>query len=207
MLPPATVYVPISILHARYPGRANVTKIALEATKRASVELAREQIDPNLEREGIRVSGDSSKGEFRFAVDQHVLMIYVFLVLAACIIAGVGGLGLMTTMGINVLERRRELGILRAIGATPTMISAIVMGEAVTIAIIAWGVALVLAYPVTKMLTALLGELLHGGFDSSVAPLGMLIAFAASVVLGALASSVAARSAVRLTVREALAYE
>lgn len=207
MLPPAVVYVPLSAVAAAHPGMANSVQIELKDSKRTSLELAREQIDPNLEREGIRVAGGRSKAEFRYAVDQHVLMIYVFLVVASCIVGGVGGLGLMTTMGINILERRREIGILRAIGATPTMIFAIVIDEAVTIAVIAWGAAVLLAFPLSGELGTMLGQLLHGGFDSRIAPLGIVASLGASAILAILASLVAAGSAVRLTVREALTYE
>jgi putative ABC transport system permease protein len=207
MLPPPVVYVPLSALAVLNPGMANTVQIALKDSKRTSLELVREQIDPDLEREGIRVAGGRSKAEFRSAVDQHVLMIYVFLVLASCIVGGVGALGLMTTMGINILERRREIGVLRAIGATPKMISAIVIGEAVTIAMISWGAALLLAFPLVKALAAMIGGFLHGTFDSSIAPLGIVMSLAGSGVLAILASLVAARSAVRLTVREALTYE
>jgi putative ABC transport system permease protein len=207
MLPPPIVYVPISALVAMHPGMAHSVQIALKDSKRTSLELAREQIDPNLEHEGIRVAGGRSKAEFRSAVDQHVLMIYVFLVLASCIVGGVGGLGLMTTMGINILERRREIGILRAIGATPMMISAIVVGEALTVAVIAWSAAVLLAFPLAKALAIMIGRLLHGGFDFSIAPLGIVVSLAASAVVALLASLVAARSAMRLTVREVLTYE
>ena len=39
-----------------------------------------------------------------------MLIIYVFLIVMSSIIGSVGGLGLMTTMSLNVLERRREMG-------------------------------------------------------------------------------------------------
>jgi putative ABC transport system permease protein len=207
MLPPPIVYVPISALAAMHPGIANTVQIELKDSKKNSLELTREHIDPSLEREGIRVAGGRSKAEFRTAVDEHVLMIYVFLVLASCIVGGVGGLGLMTSMGLNVVERRREIGILRAIGATPKTISAVVMGEAVTVAVISWGAAVLLAIPLGKALATMLGHLLHSGFDSRIAPLGIVISLGASGILAILASVAAARSATRLTVREALTYE
>jgi putative ABC transport system permease protein len=206
MLPPPIVYVPISALAAIHPGMANSVQIALQDSTRTSLELARERIDPNLDREGIHVAGARSKAEFRSAVDQHVLMIYVFLLLASYIVGGVGGLGLMTTMGINLLERRREIGILRAIGATPRMISVIVIGEAVTVAVIAWGVAVLLSFPLAQALATMIGRLLHCGFDVRIAPLGIVVSLGASAILAILASLVAAISAVRLTVREALTY-
>jgi putative ABC transport system permease protein len=207
MRPPPIAYVPISAFAALHPGMANSVQVALSDSKRASLELVRQEIDPKLESEGIRVSGGRSKAEFRIAVDQHVLMIYVFLVLASCIVGGVGALGLMTTMGINILERRREIGVLRAIGATPSMVAAIVIGEAVTVAMIAWVIAAILGLPLAKVLATMLGGFLHTGFDVSIAPLGIVLSLGASIVLAILASVLAAASAVRLTVREALAYE
>jgi putative ABC transport system permease protein len=134
-------------------------------------------------------------------------MIYVFQVLASCIVAAVGALGLLTTMGMNVLERRREIGVLRAIGASPKMITAIVIGEAITITTMAWGAAVVLAYPLTKALDAMIGRLLHGGFDFSVAPLGIVASLGVSAIVAVLASVAASASALRVTAREALAYE
>jgi putative ABC transport system permease protein len=207
MQPPAVVYVPMSLFDPIHSGMSNVIQIALEDARDASLERAREQIDPSLERDGIRVSGARSKSEFRSAVDEHVLMIYVFLVIASCVVGGVGGLGMMTTMGINVLERRREIGILRVIGATPIMVCTIFIGEAITITILAWLVALVLAYPLTRLLAALIGRLLHGGFDFRIAPLGIVGALGALLATGILASVFAALSSVRLSIREALTYE
>jgi putative ABC transport system permease protein len=122
-------------------------------------------------------------------------------------VGAVGVAGTVTTMGISALERRREIGVLRAIGATPMMIRAIFVGEAVTVAVVAWGVALVLAWPLTRILATMIGQLLHGGFDFAIAPLGIVVAFAALVAAGGMASVLAAMSSVRLSIREALTYE
>ena len=45
-------------------------------------------------------------------------IVVAFLILMALLLAAVGGLGLTTTMSINILERVREIGVLRAIGAS-----------------------------------------------------------------------------------------
>ncbi|MBV9500381.1 MAG: FtsX-like permease family protein [Acidobacteriaceae bacterium] len=207
MAPPPIAYVPISVLERVHPGMANFTGIAIKKTESASIESMRNAIDSNLEREGIRGVGISSKSEFRVAVDQHMLMIYIFLVLASCVVAGVGGLGLATTMGINVLERRREIGILRAIGATSRMIAAIVVLEAVVIAVLSWGAAVLLARPLSEALAGMMGRSMHGAFDFSVAPLGILVCLTAALLVAATASLLPAASALRLSVREALTYE
>lgn len=207
MMEAPTAYLPFSSLDVIDPQTANVIQIAVTRSNGTSLELAREQIDPNLDREAIRVSGGRSTTEFHSAVDQHILMIYVFLVIASGIVGGVGGIGLMTTMGINVLERRPEIGILRAIGAGPMMISAIVIGEAATIAVIAWAGAALLSLPLAKVLAVLIGRMLHVEFEFRIASLGMAGVLGLSLVAAVLASVVAVDTAVRLTVREALTYE
>ena len=87
----------------------------------------------------------------RYALDQHMLMIYVFLIVVSVVLAAVGGLGLMTATSLNVLDRRRELGVMRAIGASPAMVGAIVVVEAVFVAMVAWALAVLAAWPITAV--------------------------------------------------------
>jgi len=57
------------------------------------MQAVKSALDNNLKQEGIRVEGSRSKADFRYGRDQHLMMIYVFLVVIAGIIAAVGGLG------------------------------------------------------------------------------------------------------------------
>lgn len=144
----------------------------------------------------------------RFAYDQHMLMIYVFLIVMSVIIGGVGGLGLMTTMSLNVLERRREMGVMRAIGATPKTIWLMIVAEAVVIGLMSWAIAALLAWPVSKALGDLLVRaMFKSGLDFTFEPLGLLVWIVVSISLSAAASFLPAWKASRVTVREALAYE
>ena len=144
----------------------------------------------------------------RFAYDQHMIMIYVFLIVMSAIIGGVGGLGLMTTMSLNVLERRREMGVMRAIGATPKTIWSMIVAEGVVIGVLSWAVAAFLAWPVSKVLGDLfMRAMFRSGLDFRFEPLGLLIWILLSISLSAVASFFPAWKASRVTVREALAYE
>jgi putative ABC transport system permease protein len=144
----------------------------------------------------------------RYAWDQHMLMIYVFLVAMSCILAGVGGLGLTTTMSLNVLERRRELGVLRAIGATPRAVCWIVAVEALAMALLSFLLAALLAWPVGKALTGLLlQKMFRLAPRFAFEPLGLPIWLAVSLALGAIASLVPAWHASRRPIREAIGYE
>ena len=175
---------------------------------RDAISLVKSDLDRNLEREGVRARGSSSKAERRFGFDQHMLMIYVFLIVMSAIIGGVGGLGLMTTMSLNVFERRREMGVMRALGATPRIVWLMVVAEGVVIGVLSWAIAALLAWPISKAIGNLLVRmLLHGGLDFTFEPWGLLIWMVVSIGLSALASFLPAWKASRVTVREALAYE
>jgi putative ABC transport system permease protein len=203
---PAVAYIPLSSI--QHPEMINSLRLALKNTDADAISLVKSDLDRNLEREGVRASGSSSKSERRFGFDQHMLMIYMFLIVMSAIIGGVGGLGLMTTMSLNVFERRREMGVMRALGATPRIVWLMVVAEGVVIGMLSWAIAGLLAWPLSKVIGNLLVRmLLHGGLDFTFEPLGLLIWLIVSIGLSALASFLPAWKASRVTVREALAYE
>jgi putative ABC transport system permease protein len=137
-----------------------------------------------------------------------MLMIYVFLIVMSAIIGGVGGLGLMTTMSLNVQERRREMGVMRALGATPRIVCLMIVAEGLAIGVLSWTIAALLAWPVSKGIGNLLVKVLfRGGLDFSFEPVGLVIWMILSILLSGGASFLPAWKASRVTVREALAYE
>jgi putative ABC transport system permease protein len=203
---PAVAYIPLSSV--QHPEMVNSLRVALANTDPDAISLVKSDLDRNLEREEVRAHGSSIKAENRFGFDQHMLMIYVFLIVMSAIIGGVGGLGLMTTMSLNVFERRREMGVMRALGATPRIVWLMVVAEGVVIGVLSWAIAGLLAWPVSKAIGNLLVRaLFRGGLDFTFEPLGLLIWMVVSISLSALASFLPAWKASRVTVREALAYE
>jgi putative ABC transport system permease protein len=207
---PATAYVPRRFFDGKggHAGMANGIRLALDKNDPASIAAARVALDGALEQAGVKAAGSAAKADGRYAFDQHMLMIYVFLLVMAAILAGVGGLGLATTMSLNVLERRREMGVLRAIGARPRTVLLIVVAEACATSLLAGALAGVVAWPVSRAVGhALVTLMFRSGVAFSFEPAGLLIWLLISLVLGAAASSLPAWHAARRPIREAIAYE
>lgn len=207
---PPVAYVPRAYFEnaGSHAGMANTVRVALHRSDPESIDRFREALDPSLEAEGIRALSTTSTAESRYGFDQHMLMVYLFLVVMSVIIGGVGGLGLMTTMSLNVLERRREMGVLRAIGASSRSVWLIVVTEALAIGVMGFLVAAVASGPVSRVLGDFVARaMFRGGLDFLFDPNGLVIWFVASLLLSAAASFVPAWHASRAPVREALGFE
>ena len=134
--------------------------------------------------------------------------IVAFMLFMSLLIALVGGLGLLGTMGMNVMERTREIGVLRSIGASSGAVIQLVLVEGVLIGLLSWMGGVVLALPIGQLLSGVLGQSLFGtslGFQFAWD--GVTIWLVIVLVLSTLASILPAWNAARLTVREVLAYE
>ena len=130
------------------------------------------------------------------------------LMFAGALVVLVGGLGLTSTLTLNVIERTREIGILGAIGAGPRTVSLNIVFEGVLIGLLSWFLALLLAVPVTLLLDIVTGQIfIKSSLDFFMSPRTAALWLVLVVILAALSSFYPARRAAQLTVREALAYE
>ncbi len=132
----------------------------------------------------------------------------IFLLIMAVLTAIVGSMGLTGTMGMNVLERTREIGIMRAIGADDRAVMRTVIAEGVFIGTISFGLAIILSIPFTYLLSTIVSLAV---FQTPIAVvftyMGYAIWLGLVLALSAVASILPARNAARLTIREVLAYE
>jgi putative ABC transport system permease protein len=201
-------FAPAPVGYIPLTGMVNSLRLALDNTDPDAISELKAELDRNLESQGVRARGSSTKSESRFGFDQHMLMIYVFLIVMSAIVGGVGGLGLMTTMSLNVLERRREMGVMRALGATPRIVWLMILAEGIVIGLLSWTIAALLAWPISKAIGDFLVKVMfRSGLDFTFEPLGLVIWMLVSIGLSAVASFLPAWRASRVTVREALAYE
>lgn len=207
---PPMAYMPRAFFDAMegHAGVTNNIRLVLDKTDPASIDRVKGLLEDNFGRANIKAINMSSKSDNRFGFDQHMLMIYVALIIMSAMIGGVGGLGLMTTMSLNILERRREMGVMRAIGATPRAILLMLVAEGIIVGLASWALGALFAWPLGKGLGNLLvAKMFKSGLDFSFELRGLFIWLAVSLILGAIASIVPAWDATRHPVREALSYE
>lgn len=131
-----------------------------------------------------------------------------FLLIMAGLTALVGSIGLTGTLSLNVLERTREIGVMRAIGATDRAIMRLVIVEGMLIGLISYVLAALLALPISRLMANTISQSLFGTpAASALTTRGFIAWLGLAMLLSAFASLLPARSATRLTVREVLAYE
>ncbi len=122
------------------------------------------------------------------------------------LVAVVGSVGLNGMLSLSVLERRREIGVMRAIGATSGKIALIFIGEGLLLGLISWLIALPFSIPLSSAFTQMLASAMDRDIISQFTPLGPIYWLVIMVALSILASWFPARGATRISVRESLAY-
>jgi len=144
----------------------------------------------------------------RYAIDQHMVMIYSFLLIAAGVLTLVGSLGLMTATSLNVLDRRRELGVLRTIGASPLTIAGVIISEPAFVACCSWLFAIGAAWPLSVMLGRMLRTIFfRNGFAVRFWLPGVAAWLIVAAAVSVASSIVPALLASRRSIREAISYE
>jgi putative ABC transport system permease protein len=141
------------------------------------------------------------KAETARQIDQVVNLFYALLALAVVIAL----FGIVNTLGLSIFERIRELGLLRAIGATRRQVRSMIRWEAVIIAVL--GAVLGLAVGVFFGWT-IVRALRSVGITEFALPGGQLVIFVVFAALaGILAAVLPGRRAARIDVLRAITTE
>jgi putative ABC transport system permease protein len=190
-------------------GRGSSLLVIAEQHDPAYQDQVAEALEERFDLKGLSVRNTFTVSDYRAAGSQLYNILITFLMSMAILMAIVGGISLMGTMLLNVLERIREVGVMRAIGAPTDTIVQIFCVEGAIIGLLSWLVALVLAWPLGKVISSTVGGQLMGGARVSYVfslP-GVGICLAAAILLSVGASYYPAQNAARLTVREVLSYQ
>jgi putative ABC transport system permease protein len=193
---------------SRTPGQATQVQVK---TQRHGADAQREMEEilyGHFEANGFEVSSTQTTQALNSSNEVMFTLVVGFLILMALLLAAVGGLGLTTTMSINILERVREIGVLRAIGASNLSVRRIVLIEGIVIGVLSWVIGTILSLPVSAFMSEQVGlALIDVPLTYQYSVVAALVWFSVLQIVAIVASLGPARNAVRLTVREVLAYE
>jgi putative ABC transport system permease protein len=194
--------------HVHEPNRANSIVLTLASDSLDVQHAITSAVEKQFDRADIEVVSTFLVNDEREEIDAAFGILVVLLMIMTVILASVGGLGLMGTMSLNVIERTREIGVMRAYGASSAAIFRIVIIEGLLIGMMSWVLAICLSIPISIVLARSVGE----SFMSYPMPVSYSISgifgwAALVIVIAIIASFLPALRAVRLTVTQVLAYE
>jgi putative ABC transport system permease protein len=206
----ATIYL-TSEEYARdfgHPGFTGGLRLDLDDKSEAFEIKVMAAVERSLEEGGIKVAGSTSRSQLGRALAGHLFILIFILIVMSILMALVGIFGLGSAMVASVLERRRELAVLRAIGASNAQVLLTVICEGVFIGLLSVIAAAVLSVPVTMLVANLVDAAMLGPWQGVVVSATAIPIWVAVVLLCAiLASEYPARKALKMTIREALVYE
>ncbi len=212
---PGNVVPPLVYVNYEYvsrlvnmPGQVFSLRIITESHDPATVAAIGQTIQSLMDESNIQVGNIQLAAEWRLQQTQQTDVLVYFMLVMAILTAIVGGLGLMSTMSINTLERTREIGVMRAIGASNFDIQKIVLVEGLFIGLLSWAGGILLSAPITSALVYGVGvAIFKSPLPFTFGVEGIMTWLGITLFLAALASALPARKASRLTVRDTLAYE
>jgi putative ABC transport system permease protein len=197
--------------YARLTNNVGRAPFLLVKTEESGVEAetaAATALEEHFKAVGMRTSTTFKVSQLRGALQFIFNVIIAAVMVTAVLLAVVGGLGLMGTMSINVLERTREIGVMRAIGASNGAVLRIVLSEGIFIGLLSWFIGLLFALPLGQVVSQLVGQaIFRTNLSYTFSLFGAALWLVIVLVLASVASILPAWNASRLTIREVLAYE
>lgn len=187
--------------------RQNILISTENLTSEEQLNVSKE-IEKRFQAEGIEISENWNIGLLRKALAEHLNVIAGLLSAVALLAVVVGGLSIASAIGINITERRRELGILRAIGANSHQTISMITFEVILMGIAGWLLGLILAYPVSIWAGNYFGQIfLHTDLNNTISVSGAFLWLVISILAAFVSGLIPAYKAAGSPLKEMLSYE
>ncbi len=201
----AGLYIPEAAFQDITGKEKEYVRIMAEVSEGIDIEMLKERLERRLKAlrggvENFRVV--TSEQAFQTAT-QIINIVGLFLVAVAAVSLVIGALGIMNTMYMSVTERTREIGVMKAVGATKGQIMGIFLVEAGMIGIIGGVVGEILGFIVVKAIESVVRTFLEA-YSAYFSPLVLLGLVIFSGIVGMVAGYLPARSAAELDPVEAM---
>ena len=188
--------------------RAGSVRVATERHDADFQKSVGKALEARFEARGIGVDGVDVMAAQREATEYQFNILITILLVMAVLLGLVGAMGLTSTMSMNVMERTREIGVMRSIGASHRDVLGLVLLEGLVIGLLSAVLGLIAAVPMGRAFGAAVGiAFMDGPLDHRFSVGGAALWIGVVLLFSITASVIPAWSAMRVSVRDALHYE
>jgi putative ABC transport system permease protein len=206
---PDTIYAPQDALFdaANKYFRGGTLYVRTRVHDSAGVSAVNAQLKELFEDRGMKVVISQTEPDTKKTNDFQFGIIINFLLTLAIIVAAVGGIALAGALSISVVERTKEIGVLRAVGARSRTIMGMFVLEGVLQGVLSWLIALPLSFILARPMSDTLGQVMfNASLDYQFSYASVVTWLIVVLIISTIASVMPARNATLISVRDSLAY-
>ena len=190
-----------------YDNSGSVTVVSIEHMPSADLETTYRNTEKAFRENNIGVLSSITIVNAEVIYNHHLYTVASFLIGASAIVILVGLISLISLAGTSVMERMRELGIMRSFGTSTKAIFLVVYLENLLTGMFGFIVSILLAIPLSSSIGGQFGEIfLNKALPFVFSVEGLSIWFVLTIVINTVVSLSAVNKAARLSVHEVLAY-
>jgi putative ABC transport system permease protein len=183
-------------------GLLRMARVGVQAGTNARV--AADAIEAALIARGFSVRGVYTNASNSASINAHTYMLIAMLLLIVVSMAKIAIAGLASCMSTAVIERTREFGVMRTLGARGYDIQNSIILEAIMIGVVSWVLTLLCALPLTIWIGKLMSNMVNRSLPMVYSPVVALLWLIGVLLVAAIASVAPARRAAGLTIRQTL---
>jgi putative ABC transport system permease protein len=202
------IYMPLADLKDLIGGDNSISIIFVKVSDTTRISQISDDIQKLLDKEyGKKSYSVTSSEQIAESVNSIFSLLSFVLGGIASISLVVAGVGISNTMFTSVIERTKEIGVMKAIGATNYNVMEIFLVESALLGMIGGAVGVVVGFLLSQVITIFAGQILPVTFEAVVTPEMVVLSLSFSIAVGVVSGLWPARRAARLQPVEALRYE
>ena len=208
----AKIYMDLSLYDSLFNPDHYVNSLMFVAKNRDynSIITLKKDIENAIHSSGLDILYVMSQAERVKIIYDHLNIILSTILILSFLVLMVSAVGMASATGINIWERTREIGVMRAIGAIPRKIYHLFIYEGFIVSVLSIVLGVILAYPLSKIAAVFFGDLMLGNeavLKYSFSPTGFWVTLCVTIIFAWMASMIPAKSAIKTPTHKALSYE
>ena len=201
------LFVPFAMMESLFKPSNEVLLTLVKTAEGTDVQVIADRVEAALKDAGYKDVSSVTYNDISKQIGTVMGAVSGFLAGIAGISLLVGGVGVMNTMYTSVLERTREIGVMKAVGATNGHVLAIFLIESGLMGLVGGAVGVVFGLLLSGVAGVIIRTAFSVNFVSVVSPVLILGTLLFSFLIGAIAGLLPARRAAKLPPVDALRYE